>query len=325
MMRTIRKKARQTPLIGRVVDALFSENPRENAPSIQAVLNNMTPNKNLLINAFFQIWQRGESITPTQVRTFVADRWRVRGTVDGKITYSKYGNNNGMLITNTSAETANSNVEQIIELDDRMLYKVLNEGIATQLRFNRTGNGDAGKIVLSIQLLDSSQNSLYEARETATNDGTSNVRTLLVKVSPEDIKDYESSAKYIVFRVLNENMVSGAKCVLHWAKMEYGIISTRFEPLSYSENLSLCEEYYAIRGINIRIDSSSTTTIYRYSIPFNSMIRTPSRKIYQQSGDITETSSVIISSRELQFNFQFTSTGARKLVLIGVELDAEIY
>lgn len=59
-MKYIEKVTKETPLVGRVVNALKSENQEENAPSIQAVLDNLQP-KQLLINNDFQINQRGQS------------------------------------------------------------------------------------------------------------------------------------------------------------------------------------------------------------------------------------------------------------------------
>ena len=60
VFKALKKKAQATPLVGVILDSLKSENPRQNAPSIQAVLDNLQP-KQLLINPDFQINQRGQS------------------------------------------------------------------------------------------------------------------------------------------------------------------------------------------------------------------------------------------------------------------------
>lgn len=59
-MKYIEKVTKETPLVGRVVNTLKSENQEENAPSIKAVLDNLQP-KQLLINNDFQVNQRGQS------------------------------------------------------------------------------------------------------------------------------------------------------------------------------------------------------------------------------------------------------------------------
>lgn len=61
MKRPIVKIAKETPLIGRVINSFISDNKEENAPSIQAVIDNMTPPQSLTINSDFQINQRGQS------------------------------------------------------------------------------------------------------------------------------------------------------------------------------------------------------------------------------------------------------------------------
>lgn len=57
MLRKIKKITKETPLIGRVINSFVSDNPEENAPSIQAVIDNVTPPQNLLINGDFLINQ----------------------------------------------------------------------------------------------------------------------------------------------------------------------------------------------------------------------------------------------------------------------------
>ena len=80
VLQTLRKKAQATPVVGVILDSLKSENPRQNAPSIQAVLDNLRP-RQLLINGDFQVWQRGTTIslndtdTTTNGFKYFADMW----------------------------------------------------------------------------------------------------------------------------------------------------------------------------------------------------------------------------------------------------------
>lgn len=73
MLRKIKKITKETPLIGRGINSFTSDNPEENAPSIQAVIDNMTQPQNLLINGDFKINQRGKS--SYNALGFTLDNW----------------------------------------------------------------------------------------------------------------------------------------------------------------------------------------------------------------------------------------------------------
>lgn len=78
VLKTLKKKAQATPVVGVILDSLKSENPRQNAPSIQAVLDNLQP-KQLLINPDFQINQRGKAeYNESKNGTYTLDMWRTR-------------------------------------------------------------------------------------------------------------------------------------------------------------------------------------------------------------------------------------------------------
>lgn len=75
VFKTLKKKAQATPIVGVILDSLKSENPRQNAPSIQAVLDNLQP-KQLLINPDFQINQRGKTqYVSSTVPILTVDMW----------------------------------------------------------------------------------------------------------------------------------------------------------------------------------------------------------------------------------------------------------
>lgn len=63
---------------GEIIDSLQS-NSSTNAPSIRAVVDNMTPPQNLLINGDFQINQRGKTeYNESKDGTYTLDMWRTR-------------------------------------------------------------------------------------------------------------------------------------------------------------------------------------------------------------------------------------------------------
>lgn len=78
VLKTLKKKAQATPVVGVILDSFKSENPTQNAPSIQAVLNNLRP-KQLLVNPDFQVNQRGQSsyINNTSTPTYTLDMWQL--------------------------------------------------------------------------------------------------------------------------------------------------------------------------------------------------------------------------------------------------------
>lgn len=75
---------------GEIIDSLQS-NSSTSAPSIRAVVDNMTPPMNLLINGDFQIWQRGESFTIEGDEAFhyTADMWCVYASTGQTIIVEK--------------------------------------------------------------------------------------------------------------------------------------------------------------------------------------------------------------------------------------------
>lgn len=287
----------------------------------------ITPNHNLLVNSSFRFWQRGESITPTTIKQYLADRWRARGKFDGSITCSRHGNNNGILIQNTSSEDKTSTIEQIIPLDDRAVDKISKNGLTAQCRFLRNDVENLGKKTsLNVQLLNSSRTTLFEKETSIENDGTNTVKHLVLSIDKNEIQEYLSNTKYIIFRILNFDLAPNAKSVIYCTKLEYGTIPTAMETTSYRDEFLACEERYGKRGINIRLDSTTTSAVYRYSIPFNATKTKPTIKIVEQSGDISTAQCICdMATNELQFNFTFSSTGSRKLVVIQIEYDAEIY
>lgn len=75
---------------GEIIDSLQS-NSSTNAPSIRAVVDNMTPPMNLLINGDFKIWQRGETFTIKGDEAFhyTADMWCVYASTGQTIIVEK--------------------------------------------------------------------------------------------------------------------------------------------------------------------------------------------------------------------------------------------
>lgn len=71
----IKKISTSLASTGEIIDSLQS-NSSTSAPSIRAVVENMTPPMNLLINGDFKIWQRGTTFSDI-ANQYTADMWRI--------------------------------------------------------------------------------------------------------------------------------------------------------------------------------------------------------------------------------------------------------
>ena len=115
VLKTLKKKAQATPVVGVILDSLKSENPTQNAPSIQAVLNNLRP-RQLLINGDFQINQRGQSEYTGQ-GVYSLDMWQIHA-VNGN-TISQLESGYGVLINKVQAnQTVLRQYEQYATRED---------------------------------------------------------------------------------------------------------------------------------------------------------------------------------------------------------------
>lgn len=144
---------------GEIIDSLQS-NSSTNAPSIRAVVENMTPPMNLLINGDFQINQRGQTsyVNNTATPTYTLDMWQLAyGTINVL--------DNGIKITPYATQAfLNQKISE--DLTDKQVTLVLKEtngemhilqGVAskTQALSSKSGN-----ITLSIGYI--SETNLYK-------------------------------------------------------------------------------------------------------------------------------------------------------------------
>lgn len=90
MLRPIKKVSKETPLVGRVINSFVSDNTEENAPSIQAVIDNMTPPQSLTVNGDLKINQRGKS--EYTVNGYTLDMWEAYKSNSTAISVKKVDN-----------------------------------------------------------------------------------------------------------------------------------------------------------------------------------------------------------------------------------------
>ena len=193
---------------------------------------------NLLINGDFQVWQRGESTTLSNVSEtgykYLADRWcrYFSRTSSASETYEKVSN--GMKYTSTPS--SNATITQLLE----------------------TGLKSGNKYTLSA--------SVNDIIHIMTFDGQVD--------KSEGILSYAKSATTIphdriMFSISNNDIVN-------WVKLEVGSIATPFIPRLYAEEFTMCERYYQIID-NLYLSrynyEAASTLSYCNGFPFRTKMR----------------------------------------------------
>ena len=160
---------------------------------------------NILINGDFQVWQRGESITLSNVSEtgykYLADRWcrYFSSTSSASETYEKVSN--GMKYTSTTQP--NATITQLLE----------------------TGLKSGNKYTLSASVNDIIHVMTFDGQVDKSEGILSYIKG--VSTIPYD---------RIIFSVSNNDIVN-------WVKLEVGSIATPLIPRLIAEELALCERY----------------------------------------------------------------------------------
>lgn len=161
---------------------------------------------NLLINGDFEIWQRGESTTLSNVSEtgykYFADRWcrYFSSTSSASETYEKVSN--GMKYTSTTS--SNATITQFLE----------------------TGLKSGNKYTLSA--------SVNDIIHVMTFDGQFD--------KSEGILSYAKPATTITHDRIMLSVSNND--IVNWVKLEVGSIATPLIPRLYAEELALCQRYY---------------------------------------------------------------------------------
>ena len=199
------------------IDILF-----ENIPIIN--------NPNLLINADFQIWQRGDSITTTKTGQYVADCWKChhsKSTVSKgtRRTILNEYTGNTMIIKNNNSTSLSLYILQKMENFNDILGKTV-----TLSFYIRGINGYNGKVSYKVG---------------TNNENTVNVTSGWQKViwtNTIPIDDRTNEVK--ICSELSSPMLQNQGVEIAGVKLELGSVATLFKHKNYMEEFVDCQRFY---------------------------------------------------------------------------------
>lgn len=173
--------------------------------------------KNLLINSNFRnpVNQRGKT---SYTSGYTIDRWRHEKT-DSILTV-----NDGYITLNSTSSTANSYPTLRQRFEDT---KIL-EGRTVTLTIK--GRGKIGAAIFANDYVSYNEKTYTDFQELST-----------TVTLPENISSF-----FVELRGFNNT--NGGDIL--WAKLEIGSTSTPYEPLTYGEELALCQRYYLGLPVN---------------------------------------------------------------------------
>ena len=190
--------------------------------------------KNLLINGDFQVSQRGDYSSASNLveSTYFVDRWRTRNT--SSMTATKTHSTRKVTLNQTSAGTGSIRIDQKVEIIDNEQYTDKYMTLSADVKSNdsnaRIGVYHQGWDPKNTQ---HSGNGGWERLTLTFWTGT------LVTGNEFSIQlgiDGDSSA--------NVSIAAGAYVEIKNVQLEFGKVATPFEHRSYGEELALCERYY---------------------------------------------------------------------------------
>ena len=301
-----------------VVEKLVEENSAVNAQLakterelVRAKIElSQRSNPNLLINGDFQVWQRGNTITPpNNTALYTCDRW--------------YHISNGSI---ASVEKTNSGIK-LTKLSKIGTYHFLGylfeTGISDRLRGKRatlSAKLRSGKCKISVSNAFSSGSVGAAYVKDATLGHNSVTGTIPTH-----------NYNYLAVAIDITDLAVGESVEIEWIKLELGEYATPFVPRTYAEELAMCQRYYQ----SISVDGVATTaSVVHCNKMLPILMRTvptftPYGLSVQTEGvgtvNITGLSSTLIASRFSYFTIiGATLTVNRPYTAFGA-LDAEIY
>lgn len=207
---------------------------------------------NLVMNADFQVWQRGETFNiTTSAATITADRWYVSSA--SNIPYIVSKDINGLKLSSTSSNVTR-NIFQRIErsggyngfiLNTKIAYSVSIDGRLYTGSFDLSGSVNI-PIATGIQL------------------------TIIAEAS-------------VLYSQIQISFTDSLAHTIQYIKLEANDIATQFVPKSYADEIRDCQRYYE-RGNSTFVDILNIATTYLSGAVFKVRKRTiPTVTIYSDS------------------------------------------
>ena len=268
-----------------------------------------TPNRNLIMNGGFDIWQRGLTFS---VSGYTADRWKIVNT-DATATVSKviatYGNSHGIvhnlkMVTNASLVTY-SEIQHRIE----GIRNIKN--IPYTLSFVIKTTGSTGVMPIYYQNFGSGGTA---SSAVGVGLGTKSTTTTFTRHSytftPPSIAGKTLDGGDDFFGIGFRSYIADETVEISNIQLENGSIATPFEQRPIGAELALCQRYYQLLTENVELQlnlrdlNSSSRVINTVFYPV-SMAGIPTINYTHSAGLTIE--SVVISKQSAEFVSEYDS------------------
>jgi len=278
--------------------------------ALTKVSNNMLVqpvNHNILINPSFTVKQRGDVVEHTE-DSFGPDRWSVRGKsnvggtkVESSTRVDDVTGVNKLVVTHEGTTASYTYANQFIEaVNIRGLY-----GKEMTLSFGYSDTGGSGIPRVRVWSWDSSDDTKKIYEEVPTSLGN-NRWTCTFTLSTKDgtVPDPSGIGMQVAIYA-NEINNAPSEWSVWETKLEAGSVVTPFIARQYGEELSLCQRYYQVFGIDhvFAGRGGSTTTMAVSVVPFVELRATPtipssvSARAYSVNGATSNTTSTLTLSK----------------------------
>jgi len=278
-------------------------------------------NTNLLINGDFQVWQRGDSHTPTVSSEYYADRWKNSTASSGETRQIRdAGLGYGYRIVGSST-TAFYQLSQRVELNYALREELSNNTYTCSFVGDLPDVTDSYRVYVSIEHTGGTEVVGYVPIVQVGNKYTATI----------DFPDLGSlildDTSYLNLAINNNiSPAPDGNYDIYQVKLEKGDVATPFEYESYGDVLLKCQRYYQVGTVSVSATNNTTGNTYYQSVQFATTARvTPTVTLSggsAVSGNGGDTA--VAGLRTTGFSKSFTTTGFDRINSQDYTADAEL-
>ena len=295
-------------------------------------IDDRNPNQNLLNNADFKLWQRGNALSNVSGGSYIADRWHTVGnTGSATFAWQLVDNKNSMRITNMNAPT--SGIGQKVDLGNYGNALIEN---GEPLTMTISVKHDSANIPFQMGYVDSSGRPIFKSF-TSTGDWM-----LASFTFPANIRKASNNLDILqVYPWLSGSAGASSPLNIAWAKLEKGERFTGFVENSLIEDWRECLPYF--QNISSGYGRSYATNYSIVMLPTSATFRNAPTATLKTAGVVVLTYGTSAASPvptgityrshlsgeiECTVNYAATNVGAgAAAILMGARIwfDAELY